>query len=170
MGRGWKISRTMKLIPLTQGKFAKVDDEDFEFLSQWKWRAHRDFGTFYARTTGIRMHRLLTKAPKGSVVDHRDGDGLNNQKSNLWIPAGSGAHENALNRRGLSKNNKSGISGVSWNKREEKWKAQVVFKGKYITVGYYKHKEDAAMAVVNFEPRSLKSRRKDGLSAQQQLG
>ena len=89
----------MKLIPLTKGLFAKVDDEDFEYLNQWKWTA--TFGSHngdkvYARRNGkksegplwrktIRMHRQLLGVVGNAtvVVDHLDSDGLNNQRSNL---------------------------------------------------------------------------------------
>jgi hypothetical protein len=81
----------MKLIPLTQELFAQVDDEDFKYLNQWKWYAHRDGKTYYARrqisTKGIRkmlrMHREIMNTPESMEVDHRDHNGLNNQKSNL---------------------------------------------------------------------------------------
>ena len=96
----------MKRIPLTQGKFALVDDEDFEALSQFKWRAkHCPDGRrpeksskWYACRTEIRkrgpkagkkkevyMHRFLMDAPRGKVVDHLNGDGLDNRRANLRI-------------------------------------------------------------------------------------
>lgn len=83
----------MKLIPLTQGKFAKIDDEDFEMINQFKWYAGKDRNAFYARTdqivngkkVRIRMHRFLTNCPDELVVDHEDRDTLNNQKYNLKV-------------------------------------------------------------------------------------
>lgn len=79
----------MREIELTKGKVAKVSDEDFELLSQRLWQ----YGTGYAiGTTGKdpnrkreMMHRVIMNAPKGMEVDHIDGDGLNNQRSNLRI-------------------------------------------------------------------------------------
>src|SRR5690349_13550488 len=86
----------MKIIPLTQGKVTLVDDADYEELSKFKWCAVKHNRNFYAsrsqylgyvngkmKTKSIFMHRLLLKPDKGFVVDHLDGDGLNNQRYNI---------------------------------------------------------------------------------------
>jgi hypothetical protein len=77
------------LIPLTQGKFAIVDAEDFDRLKQYQWHACKCKSTFYAcRAEGgrtIRMHRQIMCAPKGLLVDHIDHNGSNNRKSNLRL-------------------------------------------------------------------------------------
>lgn len=83
----------MKRIPLSKGKFAKVSDQDYHWLKQWKWSA--SFGSrntkWYARrrdpATGrmISMHRQIMGFPEGLVVDHLDNDGLNNMRSNLEV-------------------------------------------------------------------------------------
>lgn len=83
----------MKLIPLTRGLFAKVDDEDYEYLSQFNWHANLNNGGFYAvrtirlesgKRTRLAMHRhLLNLTDKNYQVDHKDRDTLNNQKYNL---------------------------------------------------------------------------------------
>lgn len=81
----------MKLIPLSQGQFAQVDDEDFDWLNQWKWCADYNHGAYYARRTWflngkcyhVAMHREIMKTPKGIEVDHADLDGLNNQEYNI---------------------------------------------------------------------------------------
>ena len=78
----------MKLIKLTQDKFAKVDDEDFEYLNQFKWYAKKSRNTYYVtrgafngkNMSSIYMHREVMKTPKGTLVDHIDHDGLNCQK------------------------------------------------------------------------------------------
>jgi hypothetical protein len=97
----------MKEIPLTQGKVALVDDADFEFLNQWKWYAMLNKRVWYAvrdvRTSdGSRrleqMHQILIPSPQ---VDHRDHDGLNNQRANLR--ACSVRQNGANKRRWLSK-------------------------------------------------------------------
>ena len=78
----------MKLIPLSKGKFAKVDDHWFDYLNQWKWH----FDGKYARRNiyengklvkRVLMHRLINNTPEGLFTDHADGDCLNNQESNL---------------------------------------------------------------------------------------
>ena len=80
-------TNTVKTITLTQHQVTYVDDDDYAFLNQWKWCAHKDRHTFYAkRWKGIKMHHLIVGKPlKGFEVDHIDGNGLNNQRSNLRI-------------------------------------------------------------------------------------
>ena len=77
----------MKEIKLTQGKVALVDDEDFQYLNQFKWYAHKKHINYYAysyiNNKKILMHRLILKTPNNLIVDHIDHNGLNNQKSNL---------------------------------------------------------------------------------------
>ena len=83
----------MKEIVLTQGKVALVDDEDHEYLNQFKWCAANNGGTFYAIRKACydgkwiteRMHRVLFDIPPGKEIDHIDHNGLNNQRSNLRI-------------------------------------------------------------------------------------
>lgn len=146
----------MKKIPLTQGKFALVDDEDYERMLRWEWHAAKDGHTYYARSWKgetiklVPMHREIMRAKNGQIIDHIDGDGLNNQKANLRFCTTS---ENILNVRDLQSRNSSGVSGVNWCKREEKWFARVQMSGKRTVLGYFQHLEDAAMAVINYQPK-----------------
>lgn len=140
-----------KLIPLTQGKSAIVDDQDFEWLSQWKWCAHKDKNKWYAmrgvytkgKVISVQMHRLILAAPQGREVDHWDGDGLNNQRHNLRLAT---QHENQRNRKNPNSNNTSGYKGVSWHKKDEKWVAQIIADGKHLNLGRFNTPEDAARA------------------------
>jgi|JI10StandDraft_1071094.scaffolds.fasta_scaffold364297_3 hypothetical protein len=141
----------MKQIPLTQGKFALVDDEDFEELSKYKWCAYRHRNTFYAsrsvringKNKNIRMHRqVLSLVKKNEYCDHINGDGLNNQKSNLRI---CGNAENLLNR-GKGKNNTSEFKGVTRDNRDGVWYAQIKVNKKHFYLGRFKNKKDAAIA------------------------
>jgi len=101
----------MKLIPLTQGKFAQVDDEDFEWLNQYKWHVKHTGNNWYATTcskgderllkigkSNVDMHRLIMGCVMGDgkEVDHRDLNGLNCQKNNLRFCTKS---ENNKNKR-----------------------------------------------------------------------
>ncbi len=130
----------MKRIPLTQGKFAIVDDEDFEWLNQWEWCAIRDHRTFYAmrtdRTSGrkvnIRMHRLILNVPKGKMTDHKNRKGCDNRRFNLRICTYS---QNAFNRR-PHRNSKSKYKGVYWRKDRKKWYVQIRHKNKNIRLGH----------------------------------
>jgi hypothetical protein len=117
----------IKELPLTQGKVALVDDEDYEWLSHWKCYANKRGYTYYALRSAwkdkyphpIFMHREILGLVKndGKIADHRNRNGLHNWKENLRIvtPAIS-----ILNRK-ENKNNTSGYRGVSWNKNAKKW-------------------------------------------------
>ena len=135
----------MKKISLTQNKFTVVDDEDYEYLNQWKWCSKDYISTFYAGRkqdshTTILMHRVIMDCPSNKYVDHIDGDGLNNQKSNLRVCSNS---ENGRNR-GKQSNNKSGYKGVSIHNRGNKFRAQIKAEGKLIHLGVFETAEDAA--------------------------
>lgn len=90
-------------IPLTQGQFAIIDDEDYEKVKPHKWRANycKGISNYYVQNCGwgvptIMMHRLIMNAPKGLVVDHINHNTLDNRKSNLRVCTQS---ENLRNRR-----------------------------------------------------------------------
>lgn len=156
----------MKKIPLTHGLFALVDDEDFEFLSQFKWKAlkTKPERTFYVNRTlkrekgkprkGVYMHRLVMNTPPNLSVDHIDGNGLNNQKSNLRNISQAA---NSLNRTRLATNNKSGFTGVYWNKQKNKWHALVSFKARSKHLGFFDDVHEAAIAVKTFKDEYLDS-------------
>lgn len=134
----------MKQIPLTQGKFALVDNEDYDILIQWNWYAVKKENTFYARSnpkqgiTPIRMHRLIMGLNIGDerVIDHINHNGLDNQKHNLRICTQS---ENGRNRR--PNKNKILPKGVIFvNKPKQKYyQAQIIVKSKFIYLGCFKH-------------------------------
>lgn len=136
----------MKTIPLTQGKIAIVDDEDYEFLSQWRWHAKLTRGgRWYASRCGtdsngkqktIDMHRVLCS---GKEIDHRDGNGLNNQKENLR----SVSHSfNIFNSKRVSK---SGVRGVQ-RRPNGRWLAQINCKGIACNLGIFDSLEEAKEA------------------------
>jgi hypothetical protein len=136
----------MREIQLTKGMVALVDDEDFAHLSQFKWQAHRKGGkTYYAKTDigrrSVGMHQMVMDA--GDLeVDHRDGNGLDNRRSNLRLATHS---QNQCNR-GLQRNSTSGFTGVSWRKDIGSWQAYVNFEGKRKNLGCFTDPIDAARA------------------------
>ena len=106
----------MKTIPLTQGKVALVDDSDYEFLVNYgSWCADLTVssGIYYATCRrdyfNIKMHRLLL--PNAKMVDHKDGNGLNNQRNNLRSCTRS---QNLANSK-LRSDGASGYKGVTRN-------------------------------------------------------
>lgn len=141
----------MREIQLTQGKAALVDDEDFEWLNQSKWRAGLTGKTFYARThikkhgggyRNVLMHRLIMGNPEGKSIDHIDGDGLNNQRHNLRICS---VAQNAHNATRMSTNT-SGFKGVFWDRRSQTWRAGVMAYGKRKWLGCFNSPVQAALA------------------------
>jgi len=136
----------MKKIPLTQGKFALVDDEDFDWLMTWKWHAHKNRSTFYAVTNipysggqeAINMHRLLMLYPT-EHTDHVNHNGLDNRKHNL---------RDCTHRQNMSNLRKPGSSqytGVNWHKRDKIWVSQIRINGKVKHLGLFPrdHEYDA---------------------------
>ena len=135
----------MKEIQLTKGKVALVDDEDFEYLNQWKWRclngyAKRNDPIGNGKYKDVAMQNQIMKPPPGFVVDHADNNKLNNQKSNLRICTYS---QNLANRKIFSTNT-TGYKGVSIDKKckHRKWYAQIKCK----VIGYFDNPIDAARA------------------------
>ena len=129
----------MKLLPLTQGKFAKVDDIDFSRLEKYRWCAAWDprGRTFYAKRTvylvdigghrrfpTIKLHReILGVTDPKILVDHRNHDTLDCQRHNLRPCTSS---QNQANRRGAAGDTISGVRGVGFDKRSEKWYAKLL--------------------------------------------
>ena len=122
-----------------------VDDEDYEFLQQFKWQVDRYKSVkthANPRLKDILIHRVIMKPEKGVEIDHIDGNRLNNQKSNLRFATSS---QNKINR-GPRKDNKSGFKGVSWHRQRNLWTARVMIDGKYKHLGLFKTPEEAAEA------------------------
>jgi hypothetical protein len=82
------------------------------------------------------MHEIIMDSKN---IDHKDGNTYDNRKENLRVCT---EQENAMNKR-TPKNNTSGVKGVHYAKKEEKWKAYITFKGKRIHLGTYTNIEDA---------------------------
>jgi len=140
----------MKEIPLTQGYVALVDVDDYDFLMQWKWCAMvTKSGNVYAarrspmvngKQKKTLMHRVVMNAPPDKFVDHRDGNTLNNCRSNLRLCTNA---EN-LRNQGKNKNNTSGFCGVYRNGKG--FQAQIRLNGKLLHMGTYSTPEEAARA------------------------
>ncbi len=137
----------MRTIPLTKGLVAIVDDADFDWLNQWKWRAevspHRKavYATRAVRVNGrrkhIRMHHLLLDAVR---IDHRNGDGLDNRRGNLRDANTTKNNVNVGPRAG----NKSGFKGVVRDKH--RWRADISVGNKDVYLGGFATPQEAARA------------------------
>jgi hypothetical protein len=138
-----------KQIPLTKGKFALVDDDDFDAMSQYKWQTSNSHGIWYAvrkvkigeKRLAYLMHREILGFPVGMEVDHIDHDGLNNTRSNLRICT----HQQNISS-GRLRNHSSKFRGVSWYSPSEKWRAQIKVMGVKKSIGYFVNESDAALA------------------------
>lgn len=140
-----------KLIELTQGKFAIVDDEDYDFLMQWKWHVSEG----YAKRTGkkkdgklrfknIFMHRVINKTPDNKLTDHINFNRLDNRRKNLRE---CDYLENIRNSKKRNVSASSKFKGVHWNNYHSKWGSSIR-KDKGITefLGYHENEIDAAIA------------------------
>lgn len=137
----------MKLIPLTLGKFAKVDEEDFDALNRFKWCAVKDENRWYAtRYKSIKMHRVILGLVRGDGKegDHWNGDGLDNQRENLRVATKSQNQSN----RGKTRKNTSGFKGVYRvnSSLMNPWAAQITKDGVQRYLGLFQTKEAAYAA------------------------
>lgn len=148
----------MREIRLTKGKVALVDDEDFEWAIQFNWRAHRGkqlLEQWYAvrnlpRNGAPRrcayMHREIAERAGIELScfggDHRDSNGLNNQRSNLRPASQQENNRNCRKRIGAS----SQYKGVSWHSRDGRWESMFTLNGRRIHLGYFQVESDAAIA------------------------
>jgi len=133
----------MREIPLTQGYIAIVDDEDYaRVLTVGSWQADVDPHSVYAVCSRIKMHRFIAGVTAPSIeVDHRDGNGLNNQKYNLRVCT---KRQNAQNRKAIR--GKSQYKGVTWHVARQEWRANIRVNGKQKHLGAFSDERSAALA------------------------
>lgn len=140
----------MKTVSLTRGKVALVDDADFEAVSKFKWRAAKRGKRIYAvrslrnpdgKETNPYLHQFLM--PGLACIDHRDGDGLNNQRENLR-PATHQQNQQGFKRKRLGMT--SLFRGVSWHASRKKWVSQIMTGGKHVFFGRFDSETEAARA------------------------
>lgn len=144
------MADNVTIIEISGGAEVKLDSVDVDLVSGFKWSAQKNRGTQYAQSTvnhesgrrNIMMHRLIMSAPKGMQVDHINGDGLDNRRSNLRLVTNS---QNSYNR-GVAKNNVSGFKGVGFHKKSGKWQARIAVDRKRKHIGLYDTPEQAAEA------------------------
>ena len=138
-------------IPLSRGLSAIVDKEDFDRFKNYKWSVAQNGGTFYAvrgeyigngKSRSIYLHRQILDAPKDRIVDHKDGNGLNNRRINLRLCT----HAENLWNRGKNKNNTSGYKGVYYHKQTGKFITSIWFHHKEIYLGLFRTAQGASSA------------------------
>jgi hypothetical protein len=128
----------MRRIKLTKGKFAKIDDDDFERISKWKWHVNGNRGYAVSDIRGRKtyMHRLIMRARKFQMVDHINFNTLDNRKINLrrCVP-----WENSAHRR---------VSAKGIRLKKGKWDVRIYHRGDAIYVGRY---VDEKIALIVFD-------------------
>jgi AP2 domain len=138
----------MKIIFLTRGLFTLVDDEDYDYLMQWKWQAVPSKKTYYAtRVVHVncvrkeyRMHRVILNIPDGVLVDHANHNGLINLRSNLRA---CNHTENTINT--VKKESKSQYWGIRYTKKGRIF-ARIKTNKKLIHLGTFDTEKEAALA------------------------
>lgn len=140
-----------KAIPLTQGKYAIVDSDDYDFLMQWKWYYNSGYAIrtqYFGLINGkenrkaILMHRLILNTPDGFETDHINGDQLDNRRCNLRICTHALNMWNQKPREGCA----SKYKGVSWHKANKNWRAYIQANGKFKSLGSFENAVDAALS------------------------
>jgi len=134
-------------LELTQGFFTVLDDEDAATIATWRWKIMRSGGKLYAsRTSGkttVLMHREIMGHPP-CLIDHINGDGLDNRRSNLRLASAS---ENQWNRAKGTAPSTSKYKGVYWNKEKCAWQAQIRIPGdRNLYIGRFDTEQAAADA------------------------
>jgi hypothetical protein len=138
-------------IPLTRGKSAIVDPDDYYRLCNDKWFATKNGATFYAKRhtrkkdnskhSSICMHRIIMNAPDHLVVDHINYNGLDNRKANLRLAT---RRQNSIHVIRTMKPGSSKFKGVSRHTGKNKWGAQITSHGKTTFLGYFEDEIEAA--------------------------
>jgi hypothetical protein len=143
----------MKKIPLSQGLFAIVDDEDYERVSKYKWFALKDKHTFYAirsirkngRQSKQKMHRLILKMRNSKIlIDHINKNGIDNRKKNLRKAS---SLQNSHNRK-IPITNTTGFRGVHWRKDIKKFASYININRKKTHLGIF---PTAKLASITYE-------------------
>jgi AP2 domain/HNH endonuclease len=153
----FRYSGRMLRIPLTQGKVALIDDEDLPLIADYKWSASsgsakRRGAHCYSRATlpgigprqrWVLMHRLLLKPEPGQQVDHVNGDGLDNRRSNLRLCL---HRQNQFNQRKQRRKTSSAFKGVRFCKQTGRWAAVIKIHGRNVWLRRHDTERDAALA------------------------
>lgn len=134
----------MKLIKLTQGKFAQVDDWNYDELNGFKWYAHKHKNTYYAERNemgkSILMHRVIMDTPDNMQVDHKDHNGLNCQEFNM---RNCTHRQNGMNVIPRGKSKFKGVF-IAYYKEKQYFQTRIKINSNQIYLGSFKTEEDAA--------------------------
>lgn len=129
---------------LKSGAVVLIDEQDREEFSKYLWSidAYGYVIRNLSRKASILMHRVVMGAGKGQIVDHIDGNTMNNRRENLRIASGAQNQANAQKRQGRSSKHK----GVSWSKKDKRWRAAISVDGKTLYLGSFIEEDYAGHA------------------------
>lgn len=144
------------LVPLTQGKFAIIDESDASAVGGRSWSnfqpprsktsyAHSFDRYEHGKPRTISLHRFLWREwgmPETPEVDHENTNGLDCRRLNLRAADGNKNQHNV----GIRADNKSGFKGVTWYPKYNKWRARIASEGTQRLLGYFSNPADAAKA------------------------
>jgi hypothetical protein len=146
-----KYGYGFRKIYLDEEIYTIVEPEDYYYLKQFNWHLYGNNHKYYARceirtgrakTKTTAMHRMLTNAPKGVLVDHKNGDSLDNRRENLRFAT----HQQNMHNSRKQANCTSKYLGVSWHKSRKKWRATLNCNKKCVLRKYFDSETDAAKA------------------------
>jgi hypothetical protein len=145
-----RVEGDVAFVPLSNGQEAIIDAADLHLVDGWNWAAKvRPWTTYAGRTaydgnakTDVKLHRIILGASGAQIVDHKNGNGLDNRRTNLRIVTASQNAQNAAKR----KDNSSGCKGVGFHKKIGLWEAYINASGKRLNLGYHASPEQANAA------------------------
>lgn len=135
------------MVHLTKGFVAYIDTQDVKLIVGHSWTALLGRNTVYAKAQidgrHVSMHRfILGLGPQHLAVDHVDGNGLNNRRTNLRLATGSLNQANSRKRSGTS----SIYKGVYWHKAAGRWQGYINNRGQRRHLGLFDDEREAALA------------------------
>lgn len=148
--RAIRIDGNIAYVPLTQGYEAIIDSADAELIGKNNWCVRFAKGPVYAvrgtkkggKCAEVRMHRVIAGAPETHCVDHVNGNGLDNRRSNLRVATTS---QNICNAR-IRSDNKIGLKGVALHRQTGKFRARIKANGRDIHLGLFETADAAHYA------------------------
>lgn len=139
----YRVDNDFAIFTTTKGIEFIVDLKDVERIKNYSWYiSHQGYVISDSPKRATLLHRLITDAERGYVVDHINHETLDNRKCNLRVVTQT---QNNMNRR-LEKRNTSTVTGVSWFKANERWSAYISVNKKRIHLGYFNTLEEAKEA------------------------
>lgn len=164
-----KVKGNKEIKLLNSNEYVLLNRDDYDLMSKHKWYLFENKRNKYAQNhNGELMHRLIMNAKEGQVIDHKNGNGLDNRKDNLRFVTLSQNNMNARKMRDKS----SKYKGVSWHKDNKKWRAEINCKDVKKFLGYFDNEIEAGEAYdkealklygeyakLNFSPHSADTRK-----------